>query len=201
MRKELCYLLAEEPLHASRGCEHPPAGWWWAWWLQSPWSHTLWEYTSPVPAGWRSLRGSPSAKLMPSGSRCMWHGPSVSHHSVTDLLSYVPSAQNFHCHWKFPMIHEDHIFLNSRKGIIFQLHLIAGNNKDWTHRKYFRNFWVTLILLTTKYKRKKYKSIMFNVHILPFVQPLSSASYLSSPYVIHIWIIWSCVQIVHHLNY
>lgn len=169
--------------------------------MHQPSPSSQWHPLLAAPAGWRSLQGSTSAKLLPSGSWWLWHGCLSSHHSVTGILSYVPSAQNFHCHWKFPVIHEDHIFLNSRKGIIFQLHLIAGNNKEWTHRKYFRNFWVTLIISTTKYKRKKYKSITFNIHILPFVQPLSRAYYFSSLYVIHIWIIWSCVQIAYHLNY
>lgn len=64
------------------------------------------------------------------------------------------SVQNFCCHWKLPVIHKDCILLNSRNGIIFHLNLIIEIIKEWTD-KYFRNVWMTLIILVTKHKRNR----------------------------------------------
>lgn len=92
--------------------------------------HALWLCLSAVSAvgptltvlvGWRSWLSSTLTQLMHNWSWMLLHSCEGSHHSLTDVLSYVSSVQNFYCHWKLPMIHEDHIFLNSRNGIIFQL--------------------------------------------------------------------------------
>lgn len=81
--------------------------------------HTLWLSLRPVSTvipilaalvRWRSWQSLTLIQLMHNWSWMMLHRCSSSHHSLTDVLNYVPSVQNFYCPWKFPMIHEDHIF-------------------------------------------------------------------------------------------
>lgn len=111
--------------------------------------HALWLSLRPVSAvsptlaalvRWRSWQSSTLIQLMHNWSWMMLHSClSSHHHSLTDVLNYVTSVQNFYCHWKFPMIHEDHIFLNSRNGIIFQLYLMLGLVKN-EHRNTSKTF-------------------------------------------------------------
>lgn len=111
--------------------------------------HTLWLCLSPAAAisptlttlvGWRSWQSLTLTQLMHSWSWMMLPGCLSGHHSLTHVLSPVSSVQNFYCHRKFPMIREDHILLNSRNGIIFQLNLIVGISKKWTHRNVSETF-------------------------------------------------------------
>ena len=111
--------------------------------------HTLWLCLSPVAAisptlaalvGWRSWQSLTLTQLMHNWSWMVLHRCSSSPHSLTHVLSPVSSVQNFYCHWKFLVIHEDHILLNSRNGIIFQLNLIVEISKKWTHRNVSETF-------------------------------------------------------------
>lgn len=125
--------------------------------------HTYWLCLNPRPGvsptltalvGWRSWPSLTLTQLVHNWSKMMLPRCSSSHNSLTGVPSYVASVQNFCCHWKLPVIHKDCILLNSRNGIIFHLNLIIGIIKEWTD-KYFRNVWMTLIILITKRKRNR----------------------------------------------
>lgn len=120
--------------------------------------HAHWLSLGPVMAvtptlaalvTWRSWQSSTLTELMHDWSWMVSHHCFSTHHSLTDILNYIPLVQNCYCHWKFPMIHEDRIFLNSRNAVIFQLYLLVGISKEWT-QKYLKNVWMTLIMLIAK---------------------------------------------------
>lgn len=176
--------------------------------------HTYWLCLNPRPGvsptltalvGWRSWPSLTLTQLVHNWSKMMLPRCSSSHNSLTGVPSYVASVQNFCCHWKLPVIHKDCILLNSRNGIIFHLNLIIEIIKEWTD-KYFRNVWMTLIILVTKHKRNRnsnleplrYNSMFTFLLIIPI---LLSGYYTSSLYVIHFWSIWRYFEIAHHLNY